>query len=299
MDKIKKLLEPLNLLYYEYDLPSNTLFVDTNAPKENAYEELIKITYTLSKNDIDFFIDENKDIVISYEDRFLIRLKQRIKNIFKGIKNSNKKIYILSEKNIKHTKSIPVIDIEYKKQNINLAGYDALIFTSKNAIKALNSMDDTWKKIPSYAIAPQTAKVVKSLGGKLQLVGHEHHGDEFAKEIIKELKGKKALYVGGAKIVSNLVDILQQNKIQCDNLVVYETVCKEYKKKIKLPKHSTIIFSSPSTIECFLKNVTWDETFTAISIGHTTAKFFPEYIKPVISDNTSLESCVKKALELK
>ncbi len=299
MDKIKKLLEPLNLLYYEYDITSNTLFVDVNSQKENAYQEMIKITYTLSKDDIEFFIDENKDIVISHEDRFLIRLKQRFKNIFKGIKNSNKKIYILTDKNIKHTKSIPVIDIKYKKQDINLEKYDALIFTSKNGVKALDSMDNSWKNIPSYVIAPQTAKVVKSLGGKLQLVGKEHHGDQFADELSSELKGKKALYVGGAKVVSNLLNILKENGVKCDDLVVYETICKEYKKKVKIPKNSIIIFSSPSTIECFLKNVEWDESYTAISIGHTTEKFFPDYIKPVIAENTSLESCVKKALELK
>ncbi len=299
MDKIKKILEPLNLLYYEYDIVSNTLFVDKNAHRENAYQEMIKITYTLSKNEIDFFIDEHKDIVISCEDRFFVRLKQRFKNILNGIKNSNKKIYLLNDKNIKHTKSIPVIEIKYKNQKIDLQKYDALIFTSKNAIKALNSMDTSWKKIPAYVIAPQTAKIVKSFGGTLQLVGKEHHGDEFANEIASELEGKNVLYVGGAKIVSNLVDILKEKNVNCENLVIYETVCKKYKKKIKIPKNSIIIFSSPSTIECFLKNIKWDKTYTAISIGHTTAKFFPDYIEPILAENTSLESCVKKALELK
>jgi uroporphyrinogen-III synthase len=298
MNKIKKLLEPLNLLYYEYDTQSNSLFVDKNAQKENAYQEMIKITYTLSKNDIEFFIDERKDIVISYEDRLLVRLKQRFKNIFNSIKNSGKRIYILTDKSVKHAKSLPVIDILYREQKINLEGYEALIFTSKNAVKALNSMDSSWKKLPAYVIAPQTAKVVKSLGGKLQFVGKEHHGDEFASEIAYDLKGKKVLYVGGAKIVSNLINILQEKDVSCDNLVIYETVCKECQKKIKIPKKSKIIFSSPSTIECFLKNVEWDDSYTAISIGHTTAKYFPEYITPVISENTSLESCVKKALEL-
>jgi len=209
-----------------------------------------------------------------------------------------KKIYILSDKNIKNAHTLPVIQIEYKKQNINLEKYDALIFTSKNAIKALDSMDNSWKQIAAYVIAPQTAKVVKNLGGNLQLVGKEHHGDQFAQELIGELQDKRVLYVSGAKIVSNLMNILKSNNIECDNLIIYETVCKEYIQKLKIPKYSTIIFSSPSTIKCFLKNVKWDESYTAISIGNTTAKFFPEYIKPFISENTSLESCVEKALEL-
>jgi len=213
-------------------------------------------------------------------------------------KINNKKIYILSDKKIKDTINIPMIDIKFKKQNINLEGYDTLIFTSKNGVKALNSMDKSWKKIPSYVIAPQTAKVLQSLGGILKVVGKKHHGDQFAHEISSDLKGKKVLYISGAKVVSNLIAILQENNVQCDRLVLYETVCKEYKKKIKIAKNSIIIFSSPSTIECFLNNVKWDESYTAISIGDTTAKFFPEYIQPVIAKNTSLESCVEKGLEL-
>ena len=44
--------------------------------------------------------------------------------------------------------------------------------------------------------------------------------------------------------------------------------------------------------------MSWDESFKAISIGHTTAKYFPSNITPLIADTTSLESCVKKAIEL-
>jgi len=81
-------------------------------------------------------------------------------------------------------------------------------------------------------------------------------------------------------------------------LIVYETVCTQFDTNIKLPKNATIIFSSPSTIKCFLKNIEWDESFKAISIGDTTAKFFPSHIIPTIADKTSLESCVQKAIEI-
>ena len=107
------------------------------------------------------------------------------------------------------------------------------------------------------------------------------------------------MYLRGAKVVSKLSDILNNNNIKCDEVVVYESVCKKFDKKTILPKNSTIIFSSPSTIKCFLENLTWDESFKAIAIGKTTAKYFPSDITPSISDTTSLESCVSKALELK
>jgi len=210
-----------------------------------------------------------------------------------------KNIYILSDKKVQNTINLPMLEISYIHQKIDLKKYDALIFTSKNAIKAIDSMDASWKSLLSYVIAPQTAQILTSLGGNLHFTGKKNHGDDFAKEICIELKNKKVLYICGAKIVSNLKSILNENDVLCDTLVVYETVCKKYKENIILEKNSIIIFSSPSTIECFFKNIQWDDTFKAISIGKTTAKYFPTYITPHIADSTSLESCVKKAQELK
>ena len=212
--------------------------------------------------------------------------------------SQSKQIYILSDKKVEGAINLPVIEIQYISQKIKASDYDALVFTSKNAVKAMNSMDDSWKSIPSYVIAPQTAKILQSLGGNLVFTGKQNHGDEFAGEIQKELKGKKVLYIRGKKIISNIFDILNENGVLCQSVAVYETVCKKYDEKITLPKHSVIIFSSPSTIECFFGNIEWDETFQAVCIGKTTAKYFPSHITPHISDTTSLISCVEKAQSL-
>lgn len=298
MNKIKKILESLDLLYYEYNTSKNTFFVDQKTSQENINRERIKATYTLTKYEIEFFIDEDENIVISDKDTFVTRLIQRYKNFLNRMKNNRKKIYILSDKSVKDAQNLPMFEIKYLEQEINVQRYDALVFTSKNAINAIDSLDENWKKIPSYVIAPQTAKVVKTLGGSLAYVGKSHHGDEFAKEIIDELYGKKVLYVRGVKIVSNLIDILNDSGVDCTSCISYETVCKQYDKEIILPKNSIIIFSSPSTIECFFKNVKWEKSFQAVSIGKTTAKYFPEYVNPHIAESTSLVSCVQKAQEL-
>ena len=298
MKKIEKLLEPLNLIYYEYDSKENLLVLDKNWSKDYIFDELIKITYMLSSNHIKFYIDENKSIVMSDTDTLLNKIKRYFKSIICNISNSRMNIYILSDKKVKWAKNLPVFEIQPIKQDIDLSNYDAIIFTSKNAIYSINDIDKTWKKKPAYVIAPQTAKIVKHLGGNLKFIGKEKHGDEFALELVEKYKGEKVLYIRGSKVVSGLINILNTNDIICDELIVYETVCKEFDRQITLPKNSTIIFSSPSTIKCFLKNISWDESFKAISIGHTTAKYFPSNIIPIIADTTSLESCVKKAIEL-
>jgi len=295
MKDITELFNNLKLLYYEYDKYQNKFVKDKDCIKDLCYKEFIK----LSKNQIQFFIDENDDLVISQKDNLVEHIKQRVKNINYDIKNRNKNIFILSDKPAKYAKNIPLINTLTIVENINLDEYDALIFTSKNAVRHLNSITSKWKNIPSFAISTQTAKELKNFGSKATFIGKEKHGDKFAIELIRELINfKKVAYIGAEKIVSNLVEILNENKINCKHIAIYKTVCVNYDEKINLPDNSIIIFSSPSTIECFFRNVNWKESFKAISIGNTTMKYFPKNIKAILSDNTTIESCVQKALNL-
>ncbi|WP_289412189.1 uroporphyrinogen-III synthase [Sulfurovum zhangzhouensis] len=299
LQNLSELSKKLNLLYYEYDQHQNKFIVDSRYNKETTYNELIKLTYELSKHKIGFFTDERSNIVIASKCHLLSPLKQRLKNISYNFKGYRKNIYVLSDKQVNFAKNLPLIQTQVIEQDIDLTPYDALIFTSKNGVKYSDILlPSEWKKIPSYAISKQTAKQIKDLKGKVAFVGKEQHGDEFAFELLEHLAGKKVAYLGAQKIVSNMIDILKEHNIDCDYIPVYQTVCREYENKIKLPSDSIIIFSSPSTIECFFKKVSWDNSFTAISIGRTTAKYFPNDVKPIIADSTSLESCVCKALSL-
>lgn len=298
MKNMQKLIEPLNLIYYEYDKESNSFLLDQNYSNEHIFEELIKITYILSKQNINFYVDENKSLVLNSKDTLFAKAKRITGSFIQNFKNNSLPIYILNDKKVKWAKNLPVIKIETIKCDIDFSSYDALIFTSKSAIYSLNSYNQKWKKKPLYVIALQTAKAASNLGGKIKFVSKEKHGNEFAKELVPLLKNKKVLYIRGSKIVSNLVEELNANDVVCDEAIVYQTVCVEFKKKIVLPKKSAIIFSSPSTIECFLKNAIWDESYIAISIGHTTKEYFPPYITPIIAETTSFDSCVKKAIEL-
>ncbi|MGB5867349.1 MAG: uroporphyrinogen-III synthase [Arcobacteraceae bacterium] len=298
MKNFNKLIYDLNLLYYEYDKFTNKLVVDKSYSKQEVYKEFIKTTYSLTKNNIQFFIDEKQDIVLFNKDTLITRLKQRCINLITGLKNQNKNIYILSDKSVQYAKNLPMIDTIPIQMNIDCSKYDALIFTSKNAIKYLNELSNDWKHIPSYVIAPQTAKTLKDYKGTLQFTGSEKHGNEFAYEIIPLLANKKVLYIGGNKTVSNLVTILNNNNVICDYKAIYKTITHKYPQKVKLPKNSIVIFSSPSTIKSFFQNSTWDKSYTAISIGKTTAKYLPKDINPIISEITSLKGCVQTALNL-
>lgn len=208
-------------------------------------------------------------------------------------------IYLLSNENILNENiiNLPIFDIKYLDFNIDLTQYDGLIFTSKNAVYSMKN-NNIWTTIPSYAIAKKTAKIIKQNSDNVIYTGDSGHGDDFANELISLLKNKKVLYIRAKKVVSNLVDILNKNGVICDELITYETVCKDYDKSFKPNKNAIIIFSSPSTIKCFFNSFQWDKSYLAIAIGKTTAKYFPKDINYKIADTTSLQSCIELAKQL-
>jgi len=158
-------------------------------------------------------------------------------------------IYVLSDvkDKLEGINYIGVFDIKIIKSKININNYDALIFTSKNAIISLDTFNTDYKKIPSYVIAPKTAEVLKQYEGNIIYIGQSSNGDDFANEISQKLIGKKVLYIRAKKVVSNLKNILKNKNIECNELIVYETTCK--KQNIINPnKNAKIIFTSPSSM---------------------------------------------------
>jgi len=208
----------------------------------------------------------------------------------------NKNIYLLSPIVVDDLdiKKLDIFDIGFIKYRIDFHLYDALLFTSKNAIYSLQNNNE-WKDIPSYAISNKTANILKDNNSNLVFTGTSGHGDDFANELIPKLQNKKVLYIRAKEVVSNLVNILNSNNVVCDEIVTYETICKTYDEKEQPIKNSIIIFSSPSTIKCFFNNFTWDNSYFAVVIGKTTAKYLPSYINYKIAQKTSIESCIQMA----
>lgn len=210
------------------------------------------------------------------------------------------KIYLLSNKKFDDVVNIEVFKIKFLEpsKEFNIQKYDALLLTSKNSVYALNNFVEGWKTIPCFAIAPITAEVISKHGGNVEYVAHCSGGDEFAQEIKEKLLDKKVLYVRATRVVSNLVSILQSNGVEVEELIAYETVCNDTLDSIDFDDNSVVIFTSPSSIECFFKKYSWKESLHAVVIGNTTAKYLPSHIKYTISSQTSMEECVKLAREL-
>ncbi len=212
-----------------------------------------------------------------------------------GVKDS---IFILSEKEYEGAENLPAIVIKFLSPKISLSSYEALIFSSKNGVIGVDKLNSDWKKIPSFSIGSGTSSEIIKRGGDVFYEAKSSYGDSFAKEIKRLLKGKKALFLRAKTVTSNLNSILVDAGVVLDEIVVYETVCGSF--GLDAPKNgSFIIFSSPSTIECFFRIFTWDKSYTAVVIGDKTASFMPLHIPFEIAPSQTIISCIELAKDLR
>jgi uroporphyrinogen-III synthase len=204
-------------------------------------------------------------------------------------------IYVLSQKVYEGAKNLPVIVFDYYDKSVDIDPYDALIFTSKNGVMALDAVNSSWKTKDIYSIGTATSKAVRQLGGNVVYEAKSSYGDHFAEEIKARLSGKRVLFLRAKVVTSRLNEILKEAGVMLDEEIIYETSCNSCKNVTKPPEGSVIIFSSPSTIECFLHCFSWDRRYKAVVIGEKTASYMPKEIPFVMSERQTIPACIEKA----
>ena len=207
-------------------------------------------------------------------------------------------IYLLSQKHYKGAKNLPVIVIRFLDPSVDLSEIDALIFTSKNGVEAIDRVTDQWRSVPAYAIGSATSKSIEEHGGRVVYEAKNSYGDLFAKEIKDRLQGKRVLFVRPKKVTSKLNQILRQNGVDLHELIAYETICNEDSDLKAPPSGAIIIFSSPSTIDCFFQRFAWDSSYQAVVIGDVTASAMPKEIDFLKAQQATIPACIDLAKKL-
>lgn len=203
-------------------------------------------------------------------------------------------IYLLNNQKYEGVENIPIIKINYLNPEIELKNIDYLLFTSKNGVIGVNKICEKWKDIPAICIGKGTAKMVQKLGGKVDYIAKNSYGDELAKEIIKTYPPSNILFLKAKVVLSDIVNILKNNNFNIIEKVVYETNCNKIDFQPK--KGDIFIFTSPSTVKCFLNSFKWDKNYKAVAIGTRTASYFKGEI--VTSEIQTIENCIKIAKNL-
>lgn len=97
-----------------------------------------------------------------------------------------------------------------------------------------------------------------------------------------------------AKVVaSDFVKKLQIKGYNIDEAIIYKSSCSSDILNATVTKNATLIFTSPSSVQCFLKNHTITKENNVIVIGTTTAKELPLDISYKISQKTTINSCLE------
>ena len=210
-----------------------------------------------------------------------------------------RKIYLVSNTKTadESVVNLSVSKIEFLKFEINLSEFDALVATSKNAFKALKFNGILPINLPVFAIANSCAAAAREFGFSEIYTGQNAHGDDFAREILPLLKGKKVLYLKGKDSASNFLEILQDGGVNIKAVIAYENVLNPCKMELKPPKDSILIFSSPINVRNFLTNFGWDESYQTISIGKVTAKEL-KFTTPLVSQSQDINACIALAKTL-
>ncbi len=210
-----------------------------------------------------------------------------------------RKIYLIS--NTKTTDesvvNLSVSKIEFLKFELNLSDYDVLVATSKNAFNALKFNGISPINLPVFAIANSCAAAAREFGFSEIYTGNNAHGDDFAREILPLLKGKKVLYLKGRDSASNFLEILQNGGVNIKAVIAYENILNPCKMELKPPKNSILIFASPLNVKNFLSNFGWDESYKVISIGKVTAKEL-KFTESIVSQSQDINACIALAKTL-
>jgi len=204
-------------------------------------------------------------------------------------------IYLLSPLVKEGTISMPMIAFTLLDITLDFKGIDILMFTSKQAVKSAEALNPRWKDVRCLAIGKSTAKMIESLGGKVLHQPKDFYGKSLSEDILKYFKNQSILYLRPEVISFDSKAFLYEQGIFLEEKIIYKTTCISYTKEAKPPNDSIIIFTSPSTIKCFLKNFTWECSYLAIVIGEATKKHLPKNAKYDIADMPTIGSCVRTA----
>ena len=204
-------------------------------------------------------------------------------------------IYLFSTSSHSEAFSVNSLLITFLQPNIDFSKYDAFIITSKQASKALKGYEtNLFQDIPALCISKASAKSYEEIGGTVLDVG-EGYGDNLVEKIKKYPKSTRWLYLRAKVVASNFVLLCQKDGYSIDEAIVYMSECSKDILNVQVKEKSILIFTSPSSLECFLKTHSLFKSNVIIVIGRTTAKAVPKGFEYHLSEKTTIESCMELA----
>ncbi len=200
----------------------------------------------------------------------------------------------------------PVIRIEFLPhtpeiiEQINASDYDALAFTSQNAVKAFSEI--IWKekiqvpKVKFFAVGDSTARHLKLLDVE-PFVPKKNDAVELADLILKDGNIKTVLFPCAEHHLEDLPEWLRRQNVAVKELVIYSTIL--LKNKVEVNGIEGIVFMSPSAVKSFFQANREIDSIPCFSIGRTTADELKRWTSNhiLIASRPDIESIFEKVTE--
>ena len=204
-------------------------------------------------------------------------------------------IYLFSVSSHPDAIHINSLSVTFFKPDIDFSDVDYLILTSKQAVKALQQYPkEEYIDKKALCISKATAAAYEETGGEVLQIG-KGYGDTLTEAIKHYPKETKWLYLRAETVASNFAKELRNEGYEIKEIIVYKSECSKEILEAKVPNEAILIFTSPSSVQCYLRTHTLLASQKIIVIGKTTAKALPEGIKSILSPDTTIESCMQIA----
>jgi len=207
-------------------------------------------------------------------------------------------IYLTSPLHKEGTIPLPMIDFRLTADAIDYQGCDTLMFTSKQAVVSADTIDPNWKKLPTIAIGKATAGQIERLGGRVLYHPKSFYGQELAADVLKHFRDRQVLYLRPHTVSFDSHAFLARAGYELAEQVIYETFCRAHPAEAKPVEGAIIVFTSPSTIHCFLERFGWEESYTAVVIGHATLEHLPEGADYAVAQTPLIDACIARARDI-
>ncbi|MDD4884490.1 uroporphyrinogen-III synthase [Sulfuricurvum sp.] len=206
-------------------------------------------------------------------------------------------IYLISKTPYPGVIHIPILSITFLTPSIDFSEYEGIIVTSKQGISALQNYTPEWERLQCIAVSEPTARFAKE-SGAIHVETAEGYGESIPKVLSAKQRNGKWLYLRPEVVASSWVEHARLKGFRIDEAVVYATHCNENAFMDTIEPDGVLIFTSPSSIRCFMEKYTFQPTHSVIVIGKTTQSALPESIESYVSPDTSVASAVKSACKI-
>jgi len=209
-----------------------------------------------------------------------------------------KPIYLFSISSHPNAVNINSLAIKFLKPSIDFSKYDYLIITSKQTSESLKQYEtQEYIEKKGLCVSVASAASFESLGGTVLDIGGGY-GDNLVDKIKSYPKATKWLYLRAKVVASDFVEVCKNDGFDIEEAIVYESDCSQEILDVEVEDESILIFTSPSSLKCFLKTHEISNKSKVVVIGKTTAKAVPKNTEYVLSNETTIDSCMEIASNL-